>query len=509
MLSRRHSSFATASTTISQRSCSDVTVNQQNKVRQSNSFSSTSLQQPNSNVQNSHSILHSPSQHIVPPAAEEEDEFPPEFFLPPPVQLQPIKKQQRKKPAAPKQPSLKLQAKREEKIHFFHPSDWICCQKRKCSQDNVNFSMETIVQARQSYLNQSSHNRRAMIMYGQQLHPTMSLLSNSSVSSNASTLTMSSGSSRSEQKESKENDNEQVKELTLNEQVLKQIYNPTCKQWYIFGKRVCSTFFKYVFQISNQKMYHTTNKSKIPSLCPLRSSTAAHRSALLTWFDETATFYEMMPHQDIVQFPFLSRKALYDIYIEEMKDKKLRYVAYSYFLATWREERRNYVLRKYLILAKCDTCEQIRTEWTKADRDRKMLDTLTKQHREHIEHVKKERILYQTKRQYAAMNPDKAISIIIDGADQAKFALPHFAQPTKTTSTARKNKQPITGVLVHGHGFFVYTSSQKWEHGSNLTIEVLQRTLKKLEFQYSKRNKMLPDQLLLQFDNCGRENKNQ
>lgn len=63
----------------------------------------------------------------------------------------------------------------------------------------------------------------------------------------------------------------------------------------------------------------------------------------------------------------------------------------------------------------------------------------------------------------------------------------------------------MIGVLVHGIGSYVYTMSEKFKADSNLTIEVLQRVLQKLEVVRGR----LPPRLCLQMDNCVRENKNQ
>ena len=59
--------------------------------------------------------------------------------------------------------------------------------------------------------------------------------------------------------------------------------------------------------------------------------------------------------------------------------------------------------------------------------------------------------------------------------------------------------------MVHGWATHVYTVYDNFEHGSNLTIECLQRTFKAIE---KKNNGKLPPHLFLQMDNCFRENKN-
>jgi hypothetical protein len=93
--------------------------------------------------------------------------------------------------------------------------------------------------------------------------------------------------------------------------------------------------------------------------------------------------------------------------------------------------------------------------------------------------------------------------MIIDGTSQAEYGVPRFKEATKTTSNAHKIKTHFVGVIVHGVGSFLYGLLEDWKHDANLTIEILQRTLMKVELQGD-----LPPRLDLQMDNCFRENKN-
>ena len=56
----------------------------------------------------------------------------------------------------------------------------------------------------------------------------------------------------------------------------------------------------------------------------------------------------------------------------------------------------------------------------------------------------------------ARQEPDKHMSIILDGMDQAKTNLPHFQQKTKQTSGSWKLKTHVTGAIVHGQGVYGY-----------------------------------------------------
>lgn len=93
--------------------------------------------------------------------------------------------------------------------------------------------------------------------------------------------------------------------------------------------------------------------------------------------------------------------------------------------------------------------------------------------------------------------------MIIDGMDQNKTNLPHFARVTKATQNLWTLRTHLTGVMVHGKGNFGFFDSLQWPHDCNLTLTSLLMTLTSLS-----REGVLPSRLLIQMDNCVRENKN-
>ena len=101
----------------------------------------------------------------------------------------------------------------------------------------------------------------------------------------------------------------------------------------------------------------------------------------------------------------------------------------------------------------------------------------------------------------ARREPEKYMSVIIDGMDQQSTAVPHFVRESKSTNGAWKLLTHITGAIVHGRGQHCFVDLKEIPHDSNLTISVLLRVL-----QLYAPN--IPKVLYLQLDNCGRENKN-
>ena len=122
---------------------------------------------------------------------------------------------------------------------------------------------------------------------------------------------------------------------------------------------------------------------------------------------------------------------------------------------------------------------------------------------------RKERSKYQHHREKARSSPDKYMTIIIDGMDQAKTNLPQTSLLAKSLSTLWKLRTHVTGVLLHtkcqyGKIAYTFVDLLQFPHDSNLTITVLLKVLQSYADLYQK----LPETLYLQMDNTCRENKN-
>ena len=107
---------------------------------------------------------------------------------------------------------------------------------------------------------------------------------------------------------------------------------------------------------------------------------------------------------------------------------------------------------------------------------------------------------YYDNRQKARHEPNKYLSIIIDGMDQNKTNLPHLARKNKSACNMWVLRTHITGAIVHGRRSFAFIDEHLWPHDSNLSMNILLSILSQLE--------NLPPTLFIQLDNCFRENKN-
>ena len=95
------------------------------------------------------------------------------------------------------------------------------------------------------------------------------------------------------------------------------------------------------------------------------------------------------------------------------------------------------------------------------------------------------------------------MSLILDGMDQNKTNLPSFIRVAKSCQNLWCLRTHLTGCLVHGVGAFNYFDFLQWSHDCNLTLCTLMETLLQIAARQP-----LPYRLLIQMDNCVRENKN-
>ena len=116
---------------------------------------------------------------------------------------------------------------------------------------------------------------------------------------------------------------------------------------------------------------------------------------------------------------------------------------------------------------------------------------------------RQERERYYFNRQNAIENPDEVMSLILDGMDQNKTNLPSLVRVTKSCQNLWCLRTHLTGCLVHGVGAFNYFDFLQWSHDCNLTLCTLMETLLQIAARQP-----LPHRLLIQMDNCVRENKN-
>ena len=164
------------------------------------------------------------------------------------------------------------------------------------------------------------------------------------------------------------------------------------------------------------------------------------------------------------------------IQLMQLQQKKLVY--YKHFIAVWKKYRLHIKIRRQIRFARCDICcdnrDTIRYSMSSEVKNeaRKVLHL-------HYEYVKKERNMYYSKRNEAKNDPSNYLSMIIDGSDMANYGVPYFHANSKACK-GWKMRVGLIGVLIHGIGSRCFMFHKHWSNDSNLTIEVLHRTLNTL-----------------------------
>lgn len=164
----------------------------------------------------------------------------------------------------------------------------------------------------------------------------------------------------------------------------------------------------------------------------------------------------------------------------------------------------------------CDTCvnfkEQLVTVARVLSKEKDRISLKERFHR-HLKMVQYEISEYRRIQTLSTEQPKKYLSVIIDGADQAKFGLPRFPQTTKR-ETGHSLKQKVTGIVFHGaisrQDFVAFlTSAENLPGGSNQTIDSFCRSLfVSMEQRSAIGLKSVPPTLVIQLDNTGKDNKN-
>ena len=285
------------------------------------------------------------------------------------------------------------------------------------------------------------------------------------------------------------------------------------KDLQIVGKKgkavqVCVQAACKVFGVSKSYLYPSTKGSGV-TRAEANMLRSKKKGAIATWLEDAKILMDAMPDDGTFICHHPTRQELYNQYILDARDDTsgtLYKCHVDYFLATLRDSFQEIRMRKHCRFAKCDFCG----EWKGKMHDQSVGAALRAEARArytaHVEwaHIR-ERGFYHSKRLQADKEPDKYMSIALDGTDQFPYGFPHFRQKQKNDGTGLRVKVHTQIAMVHGRPPMVFVATEDILGDPNLTIECLNRVFKREEQQ---RPNGLPETLYLELDNCFRENKN-
>ena len=271
--------------------------------------------------------------------------------------------------------------------------------------------------------------------------------------------------------------------------------------------QVCLEWFTFVLGVSTTFIYqpHIPERTFQVELTGRVNTKRDKTNAVVAWLLELAKWACLEPDTDQIALPFASWKSVHDLYMCEQRSSGFPKVSATHFKRVRRKENRvrHLVLRRYLRFAKCDECVDFRRQ-RNATRDPEKLIVIRKKEYAHKCLVREERGSYWRRRDKARRNPERYMSIIIDGADQSAFGVPHFREKDHTTQGAFTMGVKIMGAIVHGFGAFAFTHLDHVKSGANATMDVLVRVLQ----IYKDERGQLPPKLYLQLDNTVKQCKN-
>ncbi|KAJ7371600.1 hypothetical protein OS493_024276 [Desmophyllum pertusum] len=140
--------------------------------------------------------------------------------------------------------------------------------------------------------------------------------------------------------------------------------------------------------------------------------------------------------------------------------------------------RCNTLMSSYQRFTKCAICVHLRERLRSPGLDEETRRESALMRKVHLTQQMTEREKYYKHGVKSKSNPDKYLSITIDGMDQSKHNLPHFNISTKIDGSAWRLRTHVTGVLTnYRSSAYAFIDLCEWPHDSNLTINVILQTL--------------------------------
>ena len=161
-----------------------------------------------------------------------------------------------------------------------------------------------------------------------------------------------------------------------------------------------------------------------------KSREATTTVSVLAWFKTLLLAADKMPDTSDFIIPAGTKRDVYTWYDQDRiaHDTLYEKCSASFFNNIWSRILPNVKLRKYLRFTKCCYCVKWRgTRWSKQATTAQKAEAKEKL-REHYSYIKCERAYGRAKQNQAIQEPDKYLSIAIDGCENLPHGLPHFPE---------------------------------------------------------------------------------
>ncbi len=229
--------------------------------------------------------------------------------------------------------------------------------------------------------------------------------------------------------------------------------------------RVCHEFLRKAFRFSSEvvtdvarafnesssleERYLGSAPSRSHSSCPTEKSSNRNASvssrcstgelmkleAILSFLRHLAEDCgENMPDKNEIHLPFDRRKELYPLFVTDFNRlyPETRPASPQYFRRVWKYQYPHVKVLKTMRFTTCERCDELRRNMRAAAIKRQSTEAIKDQQIKHLEFVRKERLEYQAKKDRGRLESVNYLSVILDGADQSTFGMPHFTTNTKS-----------------------------------------------------------------------------
>lgn len=273
--------------------------------------------------------------------------------------------------------------------------------------------------------------------------------------------------------------------------------------YFFNGKQVCTRFLKKSFRFSttlmassnvtgehdNSLSHHIsaqTLTSQSNSSTPLHIRPSPQKDSVVSFLLRLSEDCgDKMPDKDELHLPFNQKREVYALFLDDFKQLYQNDPPTpQYFMFTWKRNCPQIKVRKTSRFAICDTCEELDSAIKSAVLNGRSTKELKVRKKGHLKMVADERMEYQKKRDRSRLNSSNYCSLIVDGADQSAFGLPHFTTKVKSTK-GHSLKVKLIGALEHTvkNQLHLFTMTQDHETGSNHIVETIHRFLNERQKQ--------------------------
>jgi len=187
------------------------------------------------------------------------------------------------------------------------------------------------------------------------------------------------------------------------------------------------------------------------------------------------------------------------------------YLSKRTFFKLWRLEFKHVTCPKFKDFSQCTECKEHRKNIYEAKGNVAMA-RLRDEYQKHMAFAMQQRVGYHSRRSKAMDSGNgNVVSIIVDGADQNKTAIPKESRASKATSSAERLNLRLMGAKSHGHPQinFLTPVLPNFGKGSNMTVQVINDLMCEVFQRRTKSKHKLPlGVLYVQLDNAASDNKN-